>query len=322
MKAAIKIVQGVFLVLCLGYLAYALFNESESIFSLFRNADKIFLLPALLFWPCGVLISAWFASQVIETTGRAIHYRDVLAIYLNRIPARYLPGGIWQTFARAYDLNNLGLEKGRIATLVFYENFWTVLLAALVSSIALVIGNRSGVFGDVALLMMLGTVAVFPMAYFFRKTPFVLSMKGYIRITVSGLLFWSVAGSSFIFYLMAFDSALSDQSLPVLFANYLFSYVIGFISIFTPQGIGVFELVMTQLTEFSIDQSQALILIAGFRIIVLVGDMIAWSLFVVISKSGGFTAKGSNAEKIEDTINRATKHTTKHESDLPEAGPE
>ena len=292
MKAVLKCLQAVFLVLCIGYLAYALYHEGDAISGLFLQAKPGFLFPALLLWPFGILVSGCFAFQVIKSTGDATRYRDVLAIYLNRIPAKYLPGGIWQTLARAYDLNGLGMEKSRIAILVFYENFWTVLLAAGISSLLLISGDRTGIYADLAFLMLGGIILLIPTAYIFRRNAFVLKARHYVEITVTCLFFWCVAGGSFILYLMAFDNALFDQSVLDLFTNYLFAYVIGFISIFTPQGVGVFEFVMTQLTNFSIVQTQALILIAGFRIIVLMGDMIAWFLFLLASRSGFFRQSG------------------------------
>lgn len=294
MKAVIKVLHVIFLVLCLGYLAYALFQEGDEISRLFLNASLVYIIPSLLVWPVVILVGACFAHLVVTGVGAKLHYRQILAIYLNRIPAKYLPGGVWQTFARAYDLNAFGLDKKQIGILVFYENFWTVVLAALVSSVVLLISGLSVIYREFALLMLLGVLLLPVLAWFFRSNFLVLSPALYLRISVAGLLFWIVAGCSFLLYLFAFTGVLGDQSLVVLFANYLFSYVLGFVSIFTPQGIGVFEYVMTQLTEFSILESQSLILLAGFRIIVLLGDMIAWIIFLTLRKTTLFQEAGSN----------------------------
>jgi len=300
LKAVLKVLHAVFLILCLGYLIYAVVMEGEAISQLFLKANVRFILPALLLWPFGVLVSALFASQIINNTGERIQYRKVLSIYLNRIPAKYLPGGVWQTFARAYDLNSLGLEKTRIGILVVYENFWTVMLAALISSIILLLRGSAYIYDELAMLMLAGIFVLIPIAIYFRHKPFVLKVHGYVEITVTGLIFWCIAAGSFIFYLHGFEGVMVDQSLLSFFANYLFAYVIGFISIFTPQGIGVFEFVMTQLTDFSILQTQALILLAGFRIIVLLGDMIAWLLFILINRTGYFQGAEKNNDDMQN----------------------
>lgn len=61
-------------------------------------------------------------------------------------------------------------------------------------------------------------------------------------------------------------------------ANYIFAWLMGFVSIFTPQGIGVFEVVFTQLNTLSIPARDAIVMVAGFRFMVLSSELISWAL--------------------------------------------
>ena len=58
---------------------------------------------------------------------------------------------------------------------------------------------------------------------------------------------------------------------------YLFSWGVGFLSIFAPQGIGVFEFVASEFMQGPIGFMGFAALIGGFRVVILVADMITWS---------------------------------------------
>lgn len=55
---------------------------------------------------------------------------------------------------------------------------------------------------------------------------------------------------------------------------YLFSFVVGFVSIFAPQGIGVFEVVYSELATSELPRTQLIIFVAGFRVLVMLSDML------------------------------------------------
>jgi hypothetical protein len=59
---------------------------------------------------------------------------------------------------------------------------------------------------------------------------------------------------------------------------YLFSWGIGYISLFAPQGIGVFEAVAGNMLVTPMSFGEMAALIAGFRIISLVADGVVWGV--------------------------------------------
>jgi len=58
--------------------------------------------------------------------------------------------------------------------------------------------------------------------------------------------------------------------------HYLFAFVVGFVSIFAPQGIGVFEVVYAELSSSDIPRTQMIIFVAGFRVLVMLSDILIW----------------------------------------------
>ncbi|MEQ9209428.1 MAG: hypothetical protein RLN96_06255, partial [Pseudomonadales bacterium] len=129
-----------------------------------------------------------------------------------------------------------------------------------------------------------GGLLLLPIALLLRRKALILSFNGYVRISTTGTAYWVVSGTCFYLYISAFSGVLDNPDPFKLVVNYMFSYVAGFIAIFAPQGIGVFEFIMTELTDFSIPQPQALVLLSGFRVVILIGDMIAWSLFLLVDR--------------------------------------
>ena len=87
--------------------------------------------------------------------------------------------------------------------------------------------------------------------------------------------------SAFYFYSMSFPSFFDGISFYEIGGAYLFSWSIGFISVFSPQGIGVFEFVVGNLLDYNVDVMSLSILILGFRAVTFCVDMLVYALSLV-----------------------------------------
>ena len=88
-------------------------------------------------------------------------------------------------------------------------------------------------------------------------------------------------------YLCAFPG-LALQAAPLETAGaYLFSWGVGFISIFAPRGIGVFEVVAAELMRGDSAFMSVAALLAGFRFIILAADATVWVALHVLSANRG-----------------------------------
>ena len=105
-------------------------------------------------------------------------------------------------------------------------------------------------------------------------------------------LSWCIAATAFVIYLSAFPG-LTLQAGPLESAGaYLFSWGVGFISIFAPQGIGVFEVVAADLMRGAGTLMSVAALLAGFRLIVLAADATVWAALHVLSANRGYAIRG------------------------------
>jgi hypothetical protein len=123
---------------------------------------------------------------------------------------------------------------------------------------------------------------------FLLASPFILSLRviqgddrfptrDLVTVTIVTAISWCIAATAFVIYLSAFPE-LALQAAPLETAGaYLFSWGVGFISIFAPQGIGVFEVVAAELMHGDSAFMSVAALLAGFRLIILAADATVWA---------------------------------------------
>ena len=183
--------------------------------------------------------------------------------------------------ARAHDLIARGVNKRELSILIFYENFWPVLIAALISGLGVYLSHSDSYWGDFGLLCFIFGLLAIPVVFFANKLGLAFSLPNHLRLTLISIVFWIIASMSFYFYVYSFGLFTNEPGLLLNSTNYMFSWMLGFLSIFTPQGMGVFEVTYTQLSDLSVSVQEAIVLVAGFRIIVFISEMTVWSLLVL-----------------------------------------
>lgn len=282
MKTALLWFQRLFLVCSIAFLIYVFIQNRAEVVSIFTLASYSTLLLAIFFWFSATLVMPAIAHTVLRDRENSISYGMLLSIHINRIPSKFLPGGVWQTFARAYDMNSLGVSKTDIGLVVLYENTYSIILAAIVSTLGISLLSVNELYAKLALILFIGSVATIPVAFAFRKRGFILTLGAYARLTVICSVFWVLACAAFYSYMNAIGLATSVDGVLLTAVYYLFSYVVGFVSIFAPQGIGVFEAVYAELASFDLPLTQAIVFVAGFRLLVMVSDMLTWLGYMLL----------------------------------------
>ena len=142
-------------------------------------------------------------------------------------------------------------------------------------------------YSTLALVLFLGSIATIPLALVFRRRSFILSAAAYVQLTGVCTIFWVLAAGAFYSYMAAIGMVTVQDNVLLTVVNYLFSYVVGFVSIFAPQGIGVFEVVYSELASSELPRAQLIIFVAGFRVLVMLSDMLTWLGYMLIKISSG-----------------------------------
>ncbi len=277
--------------LALGFLALAAYGARDVIGGMLANARPGPLLLIILAWSLLHLLVPLTSWIVLNGLGTGIGYRTVLRIHVSRLPARYLPGGVWQTVSRVVDLHALGVTKAQLSVLVAMENLVPLAGAlALGGTFALIAGT--GLLPAPAITaagVVLGVSLPLAMRRFIGKAR--LSLRHYLLAATTTMVFWLVAACAFVAYWSAFPSIPLGAGVAELAASYLLAWAAGFVAIFAPQGIGVFEAVAGLLLGGAVPLAGVAVMAAGFRAVTLVGDGIAYFAGLLVTWA---TARGES----------------------------
>ncbi|MDP2785727.1 MAG: hypothetical protein Q8O38_14210 [Sulfurimicrobium sp.] len=285
-KKLIRTGQLVFLPLALGWLLYFIWRAHHTVISVIENAHPSYLVAAIAGWCLLHLISPVFVVTTLNGCGARIRYRDALRVHVLNLPARYLPGGIWHSVGRAIDFYGQGVARNQLATFFLLEN-------ALAAAITLMLGGAcvwyfraTDEWSKIAFLGALAAALVLVLVpTLFRHSALArFSIMSYAKSVSVMLIFWFVAAATFILFTHSFPTAIYSASFFEVGGAYLFSWGIGYISFFAPQGLGVFEAVAGGVLRSVLSFGEIVSIVAGFRIIVLFADVIAWTFGVMAVK--------------------------------------
>ena len=263
------------------FLLYVAWQARFELIDLVSRASVGCLLLTVLLWSALHLIMPLFAATMLSDENQPVTWRAAVAIHIERLPARYVPGGIWHTVGRVVDYRNKDVAAGRLSHFVILESGMAALLALAIGGAIVwatpATGPLAAYAGPVAIAAAVTAVVL----------PFVLkavSIGVYARCIAVLLVYWLVAAAAFVAYVYAYADSVTGFNVVSTGGVYLFSWGIGFLAIFAPQGIGVFEVVASSLLQGPVGFLGLTALLAGFRFIVLVADLLTWLVFRLFTR--------------------------------------
>lgn len=282
-NAALQWAKRLFTPVAIGFLLYFAWQSRDALAALIEQASISHLAVAALIWGALHLLMPVLAVVILRGAGANVSWRQALATHVERLPARYVPGGVWHTVGRVMDYRESGVEPKQLTAFVVLEN-------GLAATLTLAVGGAilwsTGVTGELGSLVPIGCAAgvigLIALRYFTRA----VSMRAYLQALAITAVFWVVAATAFVTYLSAFPLSGEQVVDTLTFAGvYLFSWGVGFLAVFAPQGIGVFEGVASSLVASPIGFMGFAALLAGFRVVVMVADFATWGLYRILSKN-------------------------------------
>jgi len=297
-RRLLTVTRWAFFPVAVGFIAYYVWVSRDTIVRVFSSTDITFLIYSILAWTVLSFILPANLCFIIKSLGSHVSYKVAFYSHVNRLPARYIPGGIWHTVARFVDLKNYGVGPKDLSLYLFLENIAAVCLALIFGGIV-VLQNGSQAQSYWVTVAAIGVSAgggglVF--AYIFinrlisaNQTKLLLSR--YCVYLLAHSTYWFFATTSFVLYFYSFPDNLFDGHALQVAGYYLFSWGIGYLAFFAPQGIGVFEVVFAVLLNNSMEVGAIAVLVAGFRVIVLIADFTTWFAIHTITRLPGYRRK-------------------------------
>lgn len=289
LKAMLRSVKFVFTPLAVGFLLYAGWSSREVLRSSLGGAEFGLIGLSVLIWIIMHLLSPVLAVIILKPCGVGVGYRSAFRIHAQRLPARYIPGGVWHTVTRVSDYRRLGVPASYLTAFVLLENLLAPCVTFLLGGAAIAYCEGWSTWGSAGMAAVGGAALGLVLALWSINRyilPFEqrMNLKAYALSIVVVAAFWLLAAAAFVLYLSAFRAVASEFSVLEIGGAYLFSWGVGYIAVFAPQGVGVFETVVGGILQGSVGLAGFAALAAGFRAIVLLADAIVWAASSVLTR--------------------------------------
>ena len=283
------VAKRIFTPLALAALLYFAWRSRDILSQIVAGADPHWILVSITIWIGLHLVSPIVTTHIFRSRELSIGYTTALRIHAGRLPAKYLPGGVWHSVARARDYYDEGIATGAVGWYLLIENVViasvTLALGGVLVAVQESLAPAWRAAGFVSFLTGVAAILIVPViSRWGRWWLAPLAAPGeYVKCVLYMSGYWLMVGMAFASYLRSFDTLELTGSAVAIAGIYIFSWAIGFITLIAPQGIGVSELISSQLLESSLAATGFMALIAGFRIVILVADVLAWGASFVLA---------------------------------------
>lgn len=265
-------------VLIIIFISYGIYHWEKTL-TIIQDFSPFNLFACMVFYSASHFFAAGAAKALFFANGYSLNYRFFLKIHIQRLPAKYAPGGIWQTIGRGSDLIEQKIPTHIVVKILSLEQLLAIWWAGVLGFFLalLTFSNDVSVFFFIILLILLLTPGITTLFFHFTKPSFALLIKTAQSSLVSFYYIggWCCLAIAFTCY--ALQNGIMQNNPLQIAASYLVSWMLGALAFFAPQGIGVFELAMQRLALDAQGTTESLWLIGSYRLIVLLSDLILWA---------------------------------------------
>jgi len=276
-----------FIPIALGFLVFSAYSSADRLKPLFVSMSVSGLVAAWVCWCIAQCIGPLTTMVLARMLGLQIHYRELAFISIVRLPAKYLPGGIWQSVARFAAYTQLEVKKADSFTILLTEHLLALGVSAGAGAALMLLSDLQSL-RRIALGVLVAAVVVLAIAAWLA-----LKRSGHkagrlvevLMLVGATMLFWLFASASFCAYWAAVFGLASSDTVQIA-ACYLVSWAAGFVAPFAPQGLGVFEWVASHLLPQHQSIGVTVAVVAGFRLVTVIADFSVWAAAIIYARIG------------------------------------
>ncbi|MEP7044252.1 MAG: hypothetical protein ABI843_14405 [Dokdonella sp.] len=286
--AHLRVAQRAIAAIAIIAIAVFLARHRLEVFSMFARARVGWLALGGSLFPFGHALVASGFHQVHRAMGIEANWPTSIDSYLRRLPARYVPGGLWHSLARYLDLHDSTQIGGRALLRVFAFESGVVGVSGLFVALlaACIFGPDNAAFAFLRWPLAWAAIALaLGLGGFARWTGQRLDARQLVFALVLHTVNWIWLTFAFAVYARGLGGGELDTcAVGDVAVSYLLATVTGFLSFFAPQGWGVAETVFATLHPCSAAAAVAVAALTGFRVICLVADAALFALWMVLRR--------------------------------------
>lgn len=290
--------QALVIAIILAFWARVIANNWQQLLAYPWDLSWGWWIAALLLLLAQVFLLATIWWRVLKLVGVLTAWRLAAALWLQTQIARYIPGGIWDMSGRLLLGQQVGIGKRASSASMAMEMALQILSASLFLLFALYLQFRAETAFYLPLAIavaLVSLVVISPPVFTFgvntllrllRRQPLVMHLTyvDVLALFAARLLAHGLLGVGFVFFVQGLTPVPWSQA-PLLAAAYVGAWLIGYLALFVPTGIGVREGVLVLLIGDVVGVEVAIAAALGYRLCIAVRDLIAAGL-------GGWLGRG------------------------------
>ncbi len=241
-----------------------------------------FLLAVAAFW---MFVRIW--QQILHALGARISYRKAYHIWFVSALLRYLPGKMAGLVSMVYLCEKEGISKATCVSSGVLNQAFSILSGLTVGAFLIVVHPTGGVDRRTLILglsLVACALAVFPLVVDRVINPFLrrrgrsvivwkMDPRRFLLCYAFYVAAWLVWGAGF-FILVRSLTDISVAYLPHMAAVFTITYLAGFLSMLTPNGLGVREGLLTALLAPYLPAPVAVVVALVSRIWLTLAEMV------------------------------------------------
>ncbi len=276
------------------FLGRALYHNWEQV----REYNWTFNYPLLVLSLGAVFgtlaLYAWQWELTLNALGADIGYGPTFRIWFIANLGRYVPGKVWQFVGWFYLCEREGVTKVQTLTSIAVNQALQNMTGLALSSAILFLTQRDvttefvTMFTWLLVLVPLGVVALQPpvMEWVLNRAlrllgrqPVAIALRRVDLVRFAGvhLLGWLAYGAAFYLFVSALHPVPLDL-MPTLAGVFAGAYVIGFVSLLTPGGLGVREGALTYLLGFYLPSQVAIVVALLSRLWITAAELVGTAI--------------------------------------------
>lgn len=292
-------IQHVFFILAVASVGLLAWASRESLELMVQAADQRWLCLALVVLVTDHMFAPAMVQRVLRGSARPLSFREAFGIYGRRLPARYLPGGIWHAVSTTLDYHSYGVQSRYLLAVNLLQmtliNGFSFLLGGAGLALARqgTIWEPLGVFGALGGLVTILAAAIY-VPRLLRVHPPTDYLPDLFFVAATMLAMLVIFALGLVFYLAAFPGMIRGVGTLELFSVLMFARGVGFIAFFAPKGVGVFEAVSAGMLGTSEAFAPLVVVLAGFRLLQIVVDAVIWVSAIFVSRGQTVPSREKN----------------------------
>lgn len=249
-----------------------------------------------------LLVANFFAAvvwnKILRKIGVRLDYTSSMAIWFISRLYRYLPGKIWGIVGRIYLCEKHGISRSKAGVSIILEQSYVLITGILTFLISLPfwqsrdsLSNITSIFFAFPVVLIFLhpwplTIILNPVLKWMKRSPIEIrvSFRNLIEIFLLCILFWAFWGFSFFIFVNSIYP-IEFSKIIIISGIFAISFVIGYLSIIVPMGLGIREGIMSLLLNSYMPITMAIIISLLCRVWLIVVELLGISLILIVERN-------------------------------------